>query len=493
RERLARIEGAAAMESELAAQLDARRAELAESDRALEARRSEWTRDQQEAETKRDTLRKQYQELRTQHDQLAAAGRDGICPTCTRPLGDSYQSVMELLSEQLETVRVDGRYYKDRLEQLRAIPDDIVALEERRRALNGEVTQQERRLTRVQVARAEGAQLAGDIEEKTRRHETLERELAAIPPGYDAERHETVRAEVDRLSRLEQRAGMLRLHVSREAQMGAERARQAEAIAAAARKLEELRAQRAAAKFSEERFEELRGAHQRAVDALRVAELAAVSAEGDASAAAAALATAEAAARELAERQRLLAELGARKRLHDELDRSYTDLRGDLNADLRPELSELASRLLSELTDGRYSELELDDQYNIVVHEGDVPKPVISGGEEDLANLVLRLAISQMIAERAGQPLSLLILDEIFGSLDETRRANVVDLLRRLQDRFEQVILITHIDTVREGLDRVITVRYDEESGSSVVEQSDDTGSGDDSPEPLFTEAGAAD
>jgi DNA repair protein SbcC/Rad50 len=96
---------------------------------------------------------------------------------------------------------------------------------------------------------------------------------------------------------------------------------------------------------------------------------------------------------------------------------------------------------------------------------------VISGGEEDLANLVLRLAISQMIAERAGQPFSLLILDEIFGSLDEARRANVLDLLRRLQGRFEQVILITHIEQVREGVDRVISVRYDEETGSSVVDQ----------------------
>ena len=56
-------------------------------------------------------------------------------------------------------------------------------------------------------------------------------------------------------------------------------------------------------------------------------------------------------------------------------------------------------------------------------------------------------------------------------SLDESRRHNVVELLRRLQDRFEQVILITHIESVREGLDRVIAVRYDPESGASVVEQ----------------------
>ncbi len=59
----------------------------------------------------------------------------------------------------------------------------------------------------------------------------------------------------------------------------------------------------------------------------------------------------------------------------------------------------------------------------------------------------------------------------MFGSLDELRRQNVVELLRGLQDRFEQVILITHIEAVREGLDRVINVRYDEEAGTSVVAQ----------------------
>jgi exonuclease SbcC len=62
----------------------------------------------------------------------------------------------------------------------------------------------------------------------------------------------------------------------------------------------------------------------------------------------------------------------------------------------------------------------------------------------------------------------------VFGSLDLARRQNVVELLRRLHDRFEQVILITHIEDVREGLDHVITVRYDEETGASVVEQERD-------------------
>jgi exonuclease SbcC len=161
--------------------------------------------------------------------------------------------------------------------------------------------------------------------------------------------------------------------------------------------------------------------------------------------------------------------------LQHELDRALGDLRTELNNALRPDLSELASEFLRDLTRGRYSDLELDEDYIATIIEDGEPMRVISGGEEDVANLALRLAISQMIAERAGQPLSLLVLDEIFGSLDEERRGAVVDLLRNLADRFPQVILITHIESVREGFDRVIRLSYDVEQrmARAVIESRD--------------------
>jgi exonuclease SbcC len=138
---------------------------------------------------------------------------------------------------------------------------------------------------------------------------------------------------------------------------------------------------------------------------------------------------------------------------------------------VRPDLSDRASLLLAQLTDGRYTAMEVDEKYNVTVQDEGEPKPVISGGEEDVVNLVLRISLSQMIADRAGQPLSLLILDEVFGSLDVARRDNVIQLLHALEDRFEQVILITHIEGIREGLDQVLRVDYDERSGTSMVRE----------------------
>jgi exonuclease SbcC len=261
--------------------------------------------------------------------------------------------------------------------------------------------------------------------------------------------------------------------LEREPELRLEQTRNAQEIMRVQSTLGTLRTRRTQISFTEKDFNELKAEFDRVRGELQESKVAAARAQEQVSSATLALAAAQAAAEDLKRKVAELDVLQDDRRIHDELDRAFSDLRTDLNFQLRPELSELASAFLSELTDARYTELELDDQYNIVILEDGVPKPVLSGGEEDLANLVLRLAISQMIAERAGQNFSLLILDEVFGSLDEARRFNVVELLRGLHDRFEQVILITHIEPVREGLDRVISVSYDADHGSSVVSQSD--------------------
>ena len=472
-ERLTKIENAPAMEEQVTEELEQRRRELDEAEGQLEARRTEWVRDTQEADTKRQALRAQYAELKEQRDRLVAAGEEGICPTCARPLGGHFRTVLDLLDGQIETVRVDGNYYKNRLEQLTEMPEDVKILDERRRATFDEVGKLERRLAKVQHAVQELGQLRREVAVKEQRQEALRTDLEALPVGYDSVRHEELRQAVNRLRPLGARADRLGALLDREPQIRQQEGLLIRSTLAVQTRLKELRERKAKSGFSEERFTALRTEHERTMEMLRIAEFSAMSAEKDAEAARNDRLAAERHRDDLVDKQRKLHTLQQEQKLHEELDRAFRDLRTDLNFQLRPEISELASAFLAELTDSRYSEIELDDQYNVIVLEEGIQKPVISGGEEDLANLVLRLAISQMIAERAGQSFSLLILDEVFGSLDESRRTHVVDLLRKLGDRFDQIVLITHIESVREGVDHMITVRYDEHSGSSRVELSD--------------------
>jgi exonuclease SbcC len=252
-----------------------------------------------------------------------------------------------------------------------------------------------------------------------------------------------------------------------EAELGAGKQREAASVAAhttAAAALAKLA-------FAEADFVAVRGEFDAATARHRAAELRETEQKGAVHSAEQALQVAQSAEAEYHQRAQEIATHRGELDHLDELDEACTELRRELNDHVRPELSEIASLFLAQLTDGRYTSMEIDESYNLMVLEEGAEKPVISGGEEDVANLVLRLSLSQMIAERAGHPLSLLILDEVFGSLDVARRDNVVQLLHNLEDRFDQVILITHIEAIRESLDQVLRVEYDERSGTSVVSE----------------------
>jgi len=96
------------------------RLELVE--RTAEEERTVWVRERQYAETKRTELLKQYEEVKEQRDQIVKLGPEGTCPTCKRPLGPEYASVLALLDAQLEVITGDGKYFRQRLEQLAQPP-----------------------------------------------------------------------------------------------------------------------------------------------------------------------------------------------------------------------------------------------------------------------------------------------------------------------------------------------------------------------------------
>ncbi|MCC7195203.1 MAG: SMC family ATPase [Gemmatimonadaceae bacterium] len=460
---------AAAGEERVIEHLESQRRRLDDVQGRLELRRTDWVRDRQEAETRRNALRTQYAELRDQRGRLVARGEQGVCPTCQRPLLEHYRQVLDLLDNQMESVNADGSYYRARLEQLDAMPGDLVELDNERRRVQQDVSAIERRLARTQASVQQLEHVERDIAAREQRHAALVRDLVAVPGGYDAARHRAVEAEFGRLVELSAQANRLTTQVERESGLRREIENVGRSVETLAARDAGLVTRLAALVMSEAEYVTLRDRHASAAVELQAAMVATAAATEAMAAAQAAADRAATARANLALASQRVEALERERQLHEELHRAYSDLRTDLNHAMRPELSDLASAFLAELTDARYTGLELDDKYRIVVLEDGVPKPVISGGEEDLANLVMRLAISQMIAERAGQAFSLLVLDEVFGSLDDIRRQNVVSLLRGLQDRFEQVILITHIEDVRDGLDHVFEVRRDEHTGASVI------------------------
>jgi len=467
-ERVARVPTPPLLDAALE-RVNASRASLTAAAVESEDQRTAWVRDAQDAKTKRQGLLDQYQELKEQRQRIVKAGVEGVCPTCARPLGAEYAKVLELLDRQIEEVRSNGNYYKQRIEQLQQEPAPLMEVDQRRLELEKDLSQATAELGRLKAQTQEAGPLRDEQSRLVARVRELESALEQLVGSYDQVRHEAVVRETRALEPLALQAERLRVVAERSEAVAAELEAARTAGAETAAKIAALRAKLAGLEYSEAAFKSFREAELAAERARREAELTLVRARGERSAAEEAV---QAVARRQAERnqrERAATETATELALHQELDRALTDLRNDLNSSLRPDLSDLASTFLSDLTNGRYAELELDEDYSATVLDDGAPQGVISGGEEDVTNLALRLAISQMIAERAGQPLSLLILDEIFGSLDDDRRNAVIDLLRSLADRFSQVILVTHIDSVREGFDHVVQIGFDQATGVATV------------------------
>lgn len=152
------------------------------------------------------------------------------------------------------------------------------------------------------------------------------------------------------------------------------------------------------------------------------------------------------------------------------LDEIMVSFRIHLISQIRPTLSLYASELFDQLTDGKYSEIEVDENYSLIVYDDGAPYNIerFSGGEEDLANLCIRLAISEVITERAGSVFNFIILDEIFGSQDNIRRQNIIKALNSFSSKFRQIFLITHIEEIKNFMENTITV-LEEESGISKI------------------------
>ncbi len=135
-----------------------------------------------------------------------------------------------------------------------------------------------------------------------------------------------------------------------------------------------------------------------------------------------------------------------------------------------PELERSANELLSHMTDGRMAvrietqrEIrsgELREALDIIISDelGTRPYGTYSGGESFRINFAIRIALSRLLARRAGAQLKSLFIDEGFGSQDARGREQLVAAINSIQDDFELILVITHIDEMRDAFPTRIEV-----------------------------------
>jgi len=74
-----------------------------------------------------------------------------------------------------------------------------------------------------------------------------------------------------------------------------------------------------------------------------------------------------------------------------------------------------------------------------------------SGGEAFRINFALRIALSKLLARRAGAPLPTLFIDEGFGTQDSSGLGKLVEAIHSIQDDFKKIIVITHLEELKDA------------------------------------------
>jgi exonuclease SbcC len=127
-----------------------------------------------------------------------------------------------------------------------------------------------------------------------------------------------------------------------------------------------------------------------------------------------------------------------------------------------PEIEAEANRILSRLTDNKMHVAMItqtktksggmSETLDLVMGDevGTRNYELYSGGEAFKVNFALRIALSRLLARRAGAKLETLIIDEGFGSQDDASRDRLVKAIRMIQSDFSRVLVITHIADVKD-------------------------------------------
>lgn len=82
-----------------------------------------------------------------------------------------------------------------------------------------------------------------------------------------------------------------------------------------------------------------------------------------------------------------------------------------------------------------------------------------SGGEKRSIVLSIGLGLAELAGDSVGAKCDFLLLDEVFGSLDNNARQRLVNLLYALQDRFKNVVVISHLSELRNRIPNVVAIR----------------------------------
>lgn len=424
----------------------------------------------------------EMQEIKARIDDLEAA--EATCPLCGQPLDEAHKtSLLEDLRAQgtargdqhrantarAEAITAELAEHKEAIAVIELALRALPARRERAANLRASTDQAREAATTIQ---SEAAAL-GVIEqmianedyaqELQQQRDAIQAEIDAL--GYDSDAHDAARETLSTYHAFEARQRALDAALSQypevESALASAEARRERwrevlaeeeaAVKAAQDEIDGLRESVEEARRREGEMRRRRSEEQRAREqVIRIEQ---------------ALGAIEAARKRRGELETRRADLAERQAIYETLRGAFgkNGIPAMMIEAAIPELEEAANHLLSRMTNGRMH-VRLDTQrekrtggvaetLDILISDelGTRSYESYSGGEAFRVNFAIRVALSQMLARRAGAQLRTLFMDEGFGTQDDDGRQRLVEALTAVQDTFDLLLVITHVEDLRDA------------------------------------------
>ena len=127
------------------------------------------------------------------------------------------------------------------------------------------------------------------------------------------------------------------------------------------------------------------------------------------------------------------------------------------------------NKLLRNVAKFKVHLTEKNDKLDIYIDYGDSGGSRIietaSGAEKALTSVAIRVALTRI--STLPKP-NIFIIDESFGSYDEANKVSISKMLQLLKQYFTTILVVTHIDDIKDCVDYILTIERDNNKFSYV-------------------------
>jgi len=415
-----------------------------------------------------EAVKSQIEILKQQMKDINQFGPESVCDRCQRPLGDDLPDIKKHLKEELnsliskmESESIKLSELKDIGVELKSKSDNLKQSLDLFKEINIKITSSIREQTNYQ-------QQIQDLGISINKDKTQFEKIDRVK--FDEMQFNSLTTQINGLEKMQVQLNRYQGKLTRQPIVDEEIIKTESSIKKAKQDLEDLQKELEMTAFSESSFQTAKEQFETAQNEMDTAKGHVVAVINEIELTNKSL---EYETERLAQIQKIGQQLDEYRDSHfygQKLSQLMSQFREHLISRIRPTLADISSKLMEEMSDGRYSMVELDEDYNLRLMDSGSFFGIdrFSGGEKDLANLCLRLSISLSLTESAGLDRSFIILDEVFGSQDENRKELILKAMVNLKQRFPQILLITHIEDIRDRVDALIELERQPSGWSEV-------------------------